>query len=135
MRNVSTPHLENGDFPDGIVPQDNNEGAVLYFSAQPNMGLMSGGNEIKFRGGAFRTSNKLVQEFLDWQVSRNLGIYKAEEAAETVKPGTTAPLNDEADKLSAETVDQGKSNASSVPPVQAQLAGKTGIATSLTAPQ
>lgn len=134
MRNNQTPHLENGDFPDGIVPQDNNEGSVLYFASQPNMGLVSGGNEIKFRGGAFRTSNKLVQEFLDWQVSRNLGIFR-EEAAETAKPGATAPLNDEAAKLTAETADQGKSNASSVPPVQAQLAGKTGIATSLTAPQ
>jgi hypothetical protein len=134
MRSNQTPHLQHGDFPDGIVPQDSNEGAVLYFSAQPNMGMMSGGNEIKFRGGAFRTSHPDVKAFLDWQVDRNIGIYR-EEAAQEVKPGATAPLNDETAKMTAETTEQGKSNASSVPPVQAQLAGKTGIATSLTAPQ
>ena len=81
MNSQRTPGLPHGYALDGIIGSDAGANAVTFISAQPNMGVMSGGNEIQFRGGRLTTSDEAVIEVLRTFAKRNPTVQEVVEDA------------------------------------------------------
>lgn len=116
MNSQRTPGLPHGYALDGIIGSDAGENAVTFISAQPNMGVMSGGNEIQFRGGRLTTSDEAVIEVLRTFAKRNPTVQevKAEDAPAAVAAAQEADAKSEVKQVAAAVVAQGQAAAAVV---------------------
>lgn len=115
MNSQRTPGLPHGYALDGIIGSDAGENAVTFISAQPNMGVMSGGNEIQFRGGRLTTSDEAVIEVLRTFAKRNPTVQEVvEDAPAAVAAAQAADAKSEVKQVAAAVVAQGQAAASTV---------------------
>lgn len=117
MSSQRIPGLPHGYALDGIIGSDAGENAVTFISAQPNMGVMSGGNEIQFRGGRLTTSDAEVIAVLRAFARRNPTVQEvAEDAPAAVAAAQAADANSDDKQVAAAVVAQGKAAAAVVKP-------------------
>lgn len=115
MNSQRTPGLPHGYALDGIIGSDAGENSVTFISAQPNMGVMSGGNEIQFRGGRLTTSDENVIEVLRAFAKRNPTVQEVkEDAPAAVAAAQAADAKSEDKQVSAAVVAQGQAAATIV---------------------
>lgn len=115
MNSQRTPGLPHGYALDGIIGSDAGENAVTFISAQPNMGVMSGGNEIQFRGGRLTTSDEAVIEVLRTFAKRNPTVQEVvEDAPAAVAAAQLADAKSDVKQVAAAVVAQGQAAASTV---------------------